>query len=200
MYATAYRVERRRMVMQITTEHPTGKWVMEDELAEVPTQSEAELTAAKRLLPGERQVRVQVPDGVAPGDRISFTISDDDRQFAIDVPSYLNRAATAGRMLMAAVLQTTPDDSQGGSDGTGARVARLMEVMPIDDFLYSFVLDPNGGVAAGLIQLTESGASVQPCSRVELAGTAAGRTRFEWNSTTVQLRDYGTWQELNRGF
>jgi hypothetical protein len=68
---------------------------------------------------------------------------------------------------------------------------------------YSFVLDPNAGVPAGLIQLTEAGASIQPCTRVELPGggaAAAGRTRIDWNETEVQLKDYGTWKEINHGF
>ena len=34
----------------------------------------------------QQQVRVQVPDGVAAGDRIAFTVNDDDQSFEIVVP------------------------------------------------------------------------------------------------------------------
>ena len=39
--------------------------------------------------------------------------------------------------------------------------ARLLRVFPPEAFLFSFVIDPNGEVPSGLIQLTEDGAVMQ---------------------------------------
>ena len=44
------------MLSGITTDHPKGMWVLEDEPAEIPTESAAQLAAAKQIQPGERQV------------------------------------------------------------------------------------------------------------------------------------------------
>ena len=101
--------------------------------------------------------------------------------------------------------------------------ARLLRVFPPEAFLFSFVIDPNGEVPSGLIQLTEDGAVMQvrspaTCSCfVEFASVLWGSDgggvfaqpctrdppearRVEWNQTTVSLKSHDDWQALERQF
>jgi hypothetical protein len=73
LYPTAYRVERRHLVED---PHTPGGWVLEEDPAEVPPPG---AHSEKKLRKGETSIKVQVPAGIAPGDRVSFTLSRQGR-------------------------------------------------------------------------------------------------------------------------
>lgn len=195
LYPTAYRVERRHLVQN--PQNPS-EWVPEDEPEEIPPPG---ADAEKRLRRGETSVKVQIPSGVEPGDRVVFNVNPDERQFQIDVPRYVHRREEEELHLMVAIppkSASTEYDDENEAEPESVP-ARVMYVEPRDEFIYSFIVDPNGAVPSGLIQLTETGATLQPCSR-NPPNVAAAQTRFEWNSTVVDMRDYELWKDLNRAF
>ena len=139
-------------------------------------------------------------------DRLGTNIGKTQKRVAfcaeIDVPSYVDRREGEELHLMVAVPKSSSsqEEEEGGEEEEeGGTEARVMYVEPRNQFLYSFVIDPNGEVASGLLQLTETGAELQPCGR-DPPNAAAAQTRFEWNSSTVEMKNYELWNDLNRAF
>lgn len=199
LYPTAYRVARRHLVQN--PKNPS-EWILEDqEEEEEEERPPPGASADKKLRRGETSVKVLIPAGIEPGDRVVFTVGSDDRQFRLEVPGYIKRRKDDELQLMVAIpaRQALAKDDDAEETEPETADARVMYVEPQDEFIYSFIVDPSGDVLSGLIQLTETGARLQPCSRDPPFG-AVGQTRFEWNATTVEMKSYKQWSDLNRAF
>ena len=85
-------------------------------------------------------------------------VDGEGRDLAIAVPSDPESVREPflplGLSRLGFFVALTPFVAQGGK-------ARLLRVFPPEAFLFSFVIDPNGEVPSGLIQLTEDGAVMQ---------------------------------------
>ena len=200
LYPTAYRVARRHLVQN--PKNPS-EWILEDQEEEEEEEERPPpgASADKKLRRGETSVKVLIPAGIEPGDRVVFTVGSDDRQFRLEVPGYIKRRKDDELQLMVAIpaRQALAKDDDAEETEPETADARVMYVEPQDEFIYSFIVDPSGDVLSGLIQLTETGARLQPCSRDPPFG-AVGQTRFEWNATTVEMKSYKQWSDLNRAF
>ena len=193
LYPTAYRVARRHLVQN--PKNP-GEWTLEDE-----EQQQQPPKDDKKLRKGEKSVKVQIPAGIEPGDQVVFTVNSDDRQFQLEVPPYIKRHEGEELHVVVAMPPKPAATEDADAEETEPKNAktRLMYVEPVDEFIYSFIVDPNGDVPSGLIQLTETGARLQPCSR-DPPYAAASQTRFEWNATTAEMKTYKLWADLDRAF
>ena len=103
----------------------------------------------------ERQFDLEVP----------AQVDGEGRDLAIAVPSDPDSVRTfspLGLIRLGFFVVLTPFVAQGGK-------ARLLRVFPPEAFLFSFVIDPNGEVPSGLIQLTEDGAVMQVRSAAALS-------------------------------
>ena len=92
-------------------------------------------------------------------------VDGEGRDLAIAVPSDPDSVRTClplGLSRLGFFVALTPFVAQGGK-------ARLLRVFPPEAFLFSFVIDPNGEVPSGLIQLTEDGAVMQVRSAAALS-------------------------------
>eukprot|EP01043_Picozoa_sp_COSAG02_P071857 COSAG02_NODE_13306_length_1412_cov_1.135567_2_plen_209_part_00 len=193
LYPTAYRVVRGHLVR--SPENP-AEWMLEE--AEKQQQPPA---ADRKLRQGETSVKVQIPADIEPGDQVVFTVNSDDRQFQLEVPPYIKRREGEEfhfKVAMPPKPAVVEDADAEETEPTNVKT-RLMYVEPVDEFLYSFIVEPNADVPSGLIQLTETGARLQPCSR-DPPYAAASQTRFEWNATTTEMKTYKLWTDLDRAF
>lgn len=174
-----------------------GEWLLED----AEKQQQQPPKADRKLRQGETSVKVQIPAGIEPGDQVVFEVNSDDRQFQLEVPPYIKRREGEELHFIVAMppKPAVVEDADAEETEPKKVKARLMLVEPVDEFLYSFIVDPNGDVPSGLIQLTETEAKLQPCSRDPPYATAS-QTRFEWNATTTAMKTYKLWTDLDRAF